>query len=60
MGSGGTFTGDATPGSRTTVQRTISTQPDRDWRFVGYVLPVQFLNFTGTQNNNKTNFFHDN
>ena len=52
MGSGGTFTGDAAPGSRTTVQRTMLTQPDRDWRFVGYVLPVQFLNFTGTQNNN--------
>lgn len=51
MGSGGTFTGDAAPGSRTTVQRTQLTQPDRDWRFVGYVLPVQFLSFTGTQNN---------
>lgn len=52
MGSGGTFTGDAAPGSRTTVQRTNATQPDRDWRFVGYVLPVDFLSFTGTLKNN--------
>ena len=47
MGTSGSFTGDATPGSRTTVQRTLPTQPDRDWRFVGLVLPVQFLSFTG-------------
>ncbi len=47
MGNGGSFSGDATPGSRTTVQRTYITQPDRDWRFVGYVLPVQFLKLTG-------------
>ncbi|MBK6633303.1 MAG: hypothetical protein IPG38_02375 [Chitinophagaceae bacterium] len=53
MGNGGSFTGDATPGSNTTVQRTNITQPDRDWRFVGYVLPVQFLNFTAVQNINK-------
>ena len=50
MGNAGSFTGDATPGSRTTVQRTNITQPDRDWRFVGYVLPVQFLSFTGAHN----------
>ncbi len=53
MGTGGTFTGDATPGSRTTVQRTQLTQPDRDWRFVGYVLPVEFLKFTGLLQQNK-------
>ncbi len=52
MGTGGTFTGDAAPGSRTTVQRTNITQPDRDWRFSGYVLPVDFLSFTGTPKNN--------
>jgi len=52
MGNGGTFTGDASPGSRTTVQQTQFSQPDRDWRFVGYVLPVQFLSFTGKQYSN--------
>jgi len=43
MGDFGSFTGDTTPGSKTTVQTTNVTQPDRDWRFVGYVLPVQFV-----------------
>jgi uncharacterized repeat protein (TIGR01451 family) len=52
MGTGGTFTGDPSPGSRTTVQKTNSYQTDRDWRYVGYVLPVQFLSFTGSQYNN--------
>jgi len=52
MGNLGSFLGDATPGSRTTVQKTLLSQTDRDWRFVGFILPVQFLNFTGTQNNN--------
>jgi uncharacterized repeat protein (TIGR01451 family) len=47
MGNGGSFTGDAAPGSRTTVQRTNSYQTDRDWRSVGFVLPVEFLSFTG-------------
>lgn len=48
MGTGGSFTGDAAPGGRTPVQRSFSYQTDRDWRFVGNVLPVQFLNFSGT------------
>ena len=52
MGNGGSFTGDATPGSRTTVQKTMLSQTDRDWRFVGYVLPVQFLNFNVNGRNN--------
>lgn len=52
MGNAGSFTGDAAPGSKTTVQRTGLTQTDRDWRFSGYILPVRFLSFTGTQNNN--------
>ncbi len=47
MGNGGSFTGDAAPGSRTTVQRTLVPQTDRDWRFVGFVLPVQFVKLTG-------------
>ena len=52
MGNGGSFTGDATPGSRTTVQKTMLSQTDRDWRFVGYGLPVQFLNFNVNGRNN--------
>ncbi|MFZ1370829.1 MAG: T9SS type A sorting domain-containing protein, partial [Ferruginibacter sp.] len=47
MGDGGSFTGDPTPGSRTTVQTTYIIQTDRDWRYVGYVLPVQFLQLSG-------------
>ncbi|MEO7307833.1 MAG: T9SS type A sorting domain-containing protein [Ferruginibacter sp.] len=53
MGTGGTFTGDAAPGSRTTVQKKFPTQPDRDWRYVGVVLPVDFLKFNGAPKNNE-------
>jgi len=53
MGNLGSFTGDATPGSRTTVQKSLVSQTDRDWRSVGLVLPAQFLSFTGTQSNNQ-------
>ncbi|MGB4844997.1 MAG: T9SS type A sorting domain-containing protein [Ferruginibacter sp.] len=52
MGTGGTFTGDPVPGSRTTVQKKIPAQTDRDWRYVGIVLPVQFLSFTAVKQNN--------
>ncbi|HMU09803.1 MAG TPA: T9SS type A sorting domain-containing protein [Ferruginibacter sp.] len=38
MGTGGTFTGDASPGSRTTVQKKYAANLDRDWRYVGTVL----------------------
>lgn len=38
MGTGGTFAGDASPGSRTTVQKKLPANIDRDWRFVGTVL----------------------
>ena len=51
MGTGGTFTGDPAPGSRTTVQQKFGWQADRDWRFVGVVLPVQFLSFTAILKN---------
>ncbi|MBK7432715.1 MAG: T9SS type A sorting domain-containing protein [Chitinophagaceae bacterium] len=47
MGTGGTFTGDATPGARCTVTRKYVPNTDRDWRFVGVVLPVEFLQLTG-------------
>jgi len=52
MGNLGSFSGDAAPGSRTTVQRTNVYQTDRDWRYSSYVLPVEFLRFTGSQYNN--------
>ena len=48
MGTGGSFTGDPAPGSKTTVQRKLGAQPNRDWRYVGVVLPVEFLQLTGT------------
>ena len=51
MGTGGTLTGDAAPGSRCTVQKKTVSQTDRDWRSVGVVLPVEFLGFTGLPQN---------
>ena len=47
MGNGGSLTGDPAPGSRCTVQEKVLGQADRDWRFVGVVLPVQFLQLSG-------------
>lgn len=47
MGNGGSLTGDAAPGSKCTVQKKVPAQLNRDWRFVGTVLPVQFLQLTG-------------
>ncbi|MGC4100204.1 T9SS type A sorting domain-containing protein [Ferruginibacter sp.] len=52
MGTGGTLTGDATPGSRCTVQKKTVGQINRDWRFVGVVLPVEFLSFSGLPKQN--------
>jgi uncharacterized repeat protein (TIGR01451 family) len=51
MGNGGSLTGDATPGSRSPVQKKTFAQINRDWRFVGVVLPVQFLSFTSLLQN---------
>ncbi|NOT91483.1 Ig-like domain-containing protein [Ferruginibacter sp.] len=51
MGSGGVTLGDATPGTRSPVQKQTPLQLDRDWRYVGVVLPVQFLNFAGSPQN---------
>ena len=51
MGTGGAQappTTDATPGARCPVQKTLAIYPDRDWRYVGYVLNVQLLEFTGS------------
>jgi hypothetical protein len=47
MGNGGSMTGDPTPGARCPVQSRTVGQVNRDWRFVGIVLPVQFLQLTG-------------
>ncbi len=54
MGNGGSFTGDATPGTKATVQRRFVTQGDRDWRWTATVLPVQFLTFNGHPRGNYT------
>ena len=51
MGTGGTFTGDAAPGTRATVQKRVPIQTDRDWRYTSVVLPVDFIQFTGTPQN---------
>ncbi|WP_462255473.1 T9SS type A sorting domain-containing protein [Ferruginibacter sp.] len=53
MGTGGTLTGDPAPGTRATVQKRVPAQSDRDWRSVGVVLPVDFLKFTGTPQDNQ-------
>ena len=47
MGNGGSTIGDATPGTRSPVQKKVPAQTNRDWRYVGVVLPVQFLQLTG-------------
>lgn len=47
MGTGGTGSGDVSPGGRTPVQKTQAAQLDRDWRYVGYVLEAEVLEFTG-------------
>jgi uncharacterized repeat protein (TIGR01451 family) len=51
MGNGGTVFGDAAPGTRSPVQKRVATQIDRDWRYVGVILPVEFLNFTAAPQN---------
>ncbi len=49
MGTGGSTTGDATPGSITPVQR-CSASTERDWRYQPYVLPANFLDVSGVLN----------
>ncbi len=46
MGTGGTLTGDPAPGTKATVQKKTVAQTDRDWRYVGIVLPVDIVKFT--------------
>lgn len=50
MGNGGSLVGDPVPGTRATVQKFTPAQPERDWRFVSYVLPVQYLQLTASEN----------
>jgi Secretion system C-terminal sorting domain len=47
MGTGGTVSGDPVPGTRATVQSFTMGQIDRDWRYIGIVLPADVLSFTG-------------
>lgn len=52
MGNNGSFTGDAAPGSRSPVQQTPISAPDRDWRSVGLVLTVKKFDLNGTRERN--------
>jgi Secretion system C-terminal sorting domain/Ig-like domain CHU_C associated len=52
LSNGGYALGDAAPGARCPVSRKYLADTDRAWRYAGAVLPVQILNFTGTQQNN--------
>ena len=49
MGTGGSLIGDPTPGTRATVQKFVISQPERDWRYVTFVLPVQYLQLSATE-----------
>ena len=49
MGNGGSFAGDPSPGTKATVQSKTVGQSDRDWRYVGVVLPIQIINFTAAE-----------
>lgn len=54
MGNGGSTTGDPTPGSTTTVQRTansVSCGQQRDWRCYPYVLNCEIITFKGNLKN---------
>jgi uncharacterized repeat protein (TIGR01451 family) len=55
MGTGGSLTGDPAPGTRAPVQKRIASQPERDWRYVSYVLPLQLLKFSGVLLSDKVN-----
>jgi len=46
MGTGGSITGDPTPGSITPVQR-CSAATERDWRYQPFILALSFLDVSG-------------
>jgi uncharacterized repeat protein (TIGR01451 family) len=50
MGAGGSVTGDPSPGSRTVVQRTLVSAPERDWRYIPFILDANFMSFSGNRN----------
>lgn len=50
MGTNGSFSGAVTPGSRTMVQKSISSSVDRDWRDVGFVLELRFIDLNAALN----------
>ena len=52
MGTGGTFSGDPSPGSRTTVQKKYPANIDRDWRYVGTILASESLVLNGALQSN--------
>lgn len=54
MGNSGSFSGDATPGSRCTVPKKYPANPDRAWRYVGTVLETESIFVTGLLKENKT------
>src|SRR5205085_1740044 len=45
MGTGGSTIGDPAPGTRSPCQKVLPPQPERDWRYVSFVLDVQILSF---------------
>jgi len=45
LGNNGTFSGDPSPGTTAVVQRTPPAAPNRDWRWLPFVLPVNFVQF---------------
>jgi hypothetical protein len=51
MGNGGSTAGDASPGTKSPVQKKLPSQLNRDFRYVGVVLPVRFLSLNGTLQN---------
>jgi uncharacterized repeat protein (TIGR01451 family) len=54
MGTNGSLTGDATPGTRATVQKRQVSQLDRDWRYFGTALPLDIISFGATPQSEKT------
>lgn len=53
IGNGGSTAGDPSPGTRAVVQKTPVGAGDRDWRWIPFVLPVEFTKFSGVPKNNK-------
>lgn len=43
LGNGGILAGPATPGSRTMIQKNFYSFNNRDWRDIGYVLDLEFI-----------------